>query len=217
MGGTGPLLRTLRAALFAALCVVLSATSHILLSHSPLPLSTVAGVFLGVFAVAYGLGGRERGFLAIAAFLVPLELASDTLFNAGQRTCYGPGGGPVTGSWRSLNEALACHGGSVGDSLAGGAVTVAPPQGFTASPWLLLAAHIAVGLLASLALRRGEAWLHRTLRTVFRPLFAAFAALTAAAPRRPVRHTGRPAAPAPALPLLLHSVVRRGPPCPVAC
>jgi hypothetical protein len=214
MGGTGPQLRSLRAALFSALCVTLSATSHILVSHSPLPLTIVAGAFVGVFAVAYGLGGGERGFWSIAAALVPLELALDTLFNAGQHTCYGPGGGPVTGSWRSLNEALACHGGNVGGSLT--ATGAGATGSLTASPWLLLAAHLAVGLLAALALRRGEAWLHRTLRAVFRPLLFALAALASAAPRRPVPRTGRSASVAPALPLLLHSVVRRGPPRPAA-
>ena len=92
----------------------------------------------------------------------------------------------------------------------------------TALPWLLLALHIAVGLLASWWLRRGEAALHRLTRAVaaaaFRPLlFAVATACTAGAAayrkRRPaaVFTTGGPTAARP----LLHSVVRRGPP-PVA-
>jgi hypothetical protein len=218
-GTTGRPLRALRAALFAALCVTLSATSHILLSRSPLPLTTVAGALAGVFAVAYGLGGRERGYWAIAALLVPLELAADTLFTTGQHTCYGPGGGPVTGSWRSLNEALTCHGGSAGGSLA---TTALPGTGnAVANPWVLLTVHVTVGLFASWVLRRGEAWLHRVLRAAFRPLLVAVAALAALygenrPSRRPTTPRRTPARAAPALPLLLHSVVRRGPPCPAA-
>jgi hypothetical protein len=80
-------------------------------------------------------------------------------------------------------------------------------------PWLLLAVHVAVGLLASWWLRRGEAAQHRVLRAVvaaaYRPLL--FAAAAAAA-RTAARTAARPlAARSP-----LHTVVRRGPPVPVA-
>jgi hypothetical protein len=226
--GTGSQLRALRATCFAALCVTLSVTSHVLLSHTPLPLPTVAAAFAAVFAVAYGLGGRERGFWAIAALLVPLELAADTLFTSGQRTCYGPGGGPVTGTWR----ALTCHGsvggpaphdlshGLYGDPAGAGralhAVTAGPGQGAPGvGCWLLLAAHVAVGLAASWWLRRGEAACHRVLRLAFRPLLVAFAVLrddTAWAPRASAVGASGTGRPAPSLPLLTHSVVRRGPP-----
>jgi hypothetical protein len=231
MVGVGRGLRAVRAAVFAALCVVMSGTTHVLLSREPLPLPVIAAVAASVFAVAYALGGRERGYTAIAAVLIPLELASDTLFNAGQRTCYGPGGGPVTGSWRSLHEAIVCQGGGAGGSLAGGSftggalgsgslaarTTASAAAGLSVSPWLRLAAHVAVGLAAALLLRSGEAWLHRSLRTVFRPLLRPLlVALAALAARLPERRPARPAAPRarllPALPLLLHSLVRRGPP-----
>ncbi|MEU1616179.1 hypothetical protein ABZ479_02620 [Streptomyces sp. NPDC005722] len=208
MEGTGPRLRALRAGCFAALCVTLSATAHIMLSREPLPMTTTAGAFVAVFAVAYALGGRERGYWPIAGLLVPLELAVDTLFTAGQNTCYGPGGGPVTGSWRSINEALVCHG------EAGGSLASAPGMsGPTTSPWLLLLAHVCVGLVAAGWLRSGEDALHRLLRAAVRPLFVAVAVFRTAGPRAVTRPgaTG-PVAAAPALPLLLHSVVRRGPP-----
>ncbi|WP_431951408.1 hypothetical protein [Actinacidiphila sp. bgisy167] len=208
MEGTGPRLRALRAGCFAALCVTLSATAHIMLSHEPLPMTTTAGAFTGVFALAYALGGRERGYRPIAALLVPLELAVDTLFTAGQNACYGPGGGPVTGSWRSINEVLVCHG-DVGGSLA----TAPGANGPTTSPWLLLLAHICVGLVAAGLLRGGEDALHRLLRAAFRPLLVAVAVFRTAGPRGAVRPVAVGSASAvPALPLLLYSVVRRGPP-----
>ncbi|MEU4211483.1 hypothetical protein AB0F13_16035 [Streptomyces sp. NPDC026206] len=197
-------LRALRAALFTALCVLLSAASHVLLSGRALPAPAVAAAGAAVFALAYALAGEERGFWRIAALLVPLELVSGALFTTGQDTCYGGAGHPAPGALSWL-----C-GASMGGPLAG----LAAPG---TAPWLLLAGHIAVGLLAAAWLRRGEAALGRLLRAAavaaFRPLLLAAAALGAGArqegaPVRPVRpaRTARPRAP------LLHSVVRRGPP-----
>ncbi|MEU5609662.1 hypothetical protein ACI2L4_13810 [Streptomyces sparsogenes] len=224
MDGTGPLLRGLRAALFTALCVTLSSSAHVLLSSAPLPLTTVAGLSVLVFVIAYALAGRERGYWSIAALLVPLELAADTVFTTGQSACYGPSGGPVAGSLRALGVDLLCGSGGVGSPLA----RVAGPGGGplasavgSATPWLLLAAHVALGLVAAAWLRRGEAAVGRLLSSLaafaFRPLLLAVAVVTAAfaARRRAPRPVGPPS-PAPALPLLVHSVVRRGPPCSAA-
>lgn len=222
MDGMGPLLRALRAALFTALCVTLSSGAHVLLSRTPLPLTTVAVLSAAVFVIAYALAGRERGYWSIAALLVPLELAADTVFTTGQSACYGPSGGPVAGSLRSLGVHLLCGSGGIGSPLA----RVAGPDGSgalssavgSATPWLLLAAHVAVGLLAAAWLRRGEAAVARLLTSLaafaFRPLLLAVAVVTAAfAPWHRTPRPERSAIPAPALPLLVHSVVRRGPPC----
>ncbi|MBH5334379.1 hypothetical protein IHE55_06010 [Streptomyces pactum] len=212
-------LRAVRAALFTALCVTLSAGAHVLLSGMPVPLSTVAVLSGGIFVLAYALAGRERGYGRIAALLVPLELAADTAFTTGQHTCYGPSGGPVTGPLHRLGFDVICSGGGVGGVLTHvpGTPGAAGPGTAAASPWLLLAAHVVVGLIAAAWLRRGEAALARVLRAVaaftFRPLRLVVAAEVAGV-RRPgpaprARH--RPRAPR-TLPLLLHSVVRRGPP-----
>jgi hypothetical protein len=222
MDMTGMQLRGLRAAIFTALVVTLSAASHVLLSRVPLPLTTVAGLSAAVFALAYALGGRERSYWRIAGLLIPLELAADTVFTAGQHACYGSAGGPVTGSLRSVGLDVLCGGTAVGGPLPG---VASPESGMAALlnspapalPWLLLAAHVSVGLLAAAWLRRGEAALARLVRTVaafaFRPLLLAFAALRhSCGVLRP--RTDR--APGPARTsrtrLLVHSVGRRGPP-----
>lgn len=216
-------MRALRAGLFTALCVTLSAASHILLSRAPLPLSTVAILSAAFFAIAYALAGaRERGYWSIAALLVPLELAADTVFTTGQHACYGPAGGPVSGPLRSMGIDLVCHGGSLGTPLArmAAAQNGPAPAIDSAAPWLLLSCHLAIGLLAAAWLRRGEVAFARLLRAVasfaFRPLLPALGVDTVPGPGgvrlRPVRNT----LPAHALPLLIHSVVRRGPP-PVCC
>ncbi|MFE0646141.1 hypothetical protein ACFW2Y_31735 [Streptomyces sp. NPDC058877] len=223
MDMAGTQLRALRAAFFTALVVTLSVASHVLLSRAPLPLGTVAPVAVGVFAVAYALAGRERGLGPIAGLLVPLELAADTLFTSGQAVCYGPAGGPVTGSLRSVGVEVFC-GGAVGTRLAGAVV----PDGGSgtgllsspdpALPWVLLLAHVGVGLSAALWLRGGERALARLLRAVaafaFRPLMVvtAFFRADGPAPRRVGRGTGRVRAFRTRFPV--HSVGLRGPPRP---
>ncbi|NEB90812.1 hypothetical protein G3I21_03540, partial [Streptomyces bauhiniae] len=115
---SGTQLRAVRAALFTAFTVTLSTASHVLLSRSPLPVATVLAVAAGVFTAAYALAGRERGFGPIAALLVPLELAADTVFTTGQHACYGRAGGPVTGPLHAVGLDLLCRGGAVGGPLA---------------------------------------------------------------------------------------------------
>ncbi|MER0445100.1 hypothetical protein ABR738_11070 [Streptomyces sp. Edi4] len=223
---SGTRLRAARAALFTALVVTLSSASHVLLSRVPLPLSLVTGAACAVFFIAYALAGRERGFWAIAGALVPLELAADTLFTTGQHVCYGPSGGPVAGALRAVGVDVLCGGGTLG----GGALGAVPAPANAAAllthpgpavPWLLLAAHVSVGLLAALWLRRGEAALARLLRAVghhaFRPLLVAAAVVRAAFDgarpvARPAYHRPGPSRTR----FLVHSVARRGPPrCPL--
>ncbi|MBY8345836.1 hypothetical protein JYK17_38350, partial [Streptomyces sp. KC 17012] len=188
MDMSGTRLRALRAALFTAVVVTLSTASHVLLSQVPLPLNTVAAVAVTVFALAYALAGRERGFGPIAALLIPLELAADTVFTTGQQVCYGRAGGPVTGPLRSVGWDLLCG----SDTRVGTPLTQVTDTGSDrvaallahadpATAWLLLGAHIGVGLLAAAWLRRGERALAQLLQaaaaTTFRPLLLAVAAV----------------------------------------
>ncbi|MCS0636421.1 hypothetical protein NX801_12265 [Streptomyces sp. LP05-1] len=220
---SGTRLRGLRAALFTAMTVTLSVASHVLLSRVPLPLGTVAAVAAGVFAAAWALAGRERGFGRIAALLIPLELAADTVFTAGQHVCYGPAGGPVAGSLRAVGVDVLC-GGQVGAPLPGvvvpeGGMAALPHSPDPALPWLLLAVHVSVGLLAAGWLRRGERALAALARSAaacaFRPLLLAVAAT--GTPGEPARRRPSPAGeprPSARTRLLTHSVGRRGPPRP---
>ncbi|MFB6957222.1 hypothetical protein ACFCYB_09310 [Streptomyces sp. NPDC056309] len=225
---SGTKLRAVRAALFTAVVVTLSTASHVLLSRVPLPLNTVAAVAVAVFLLSYALAGRERGFGRIAALLVPLELAADTVFTTGQHLCYGPAGGPVAGPLRSVGFDVLCGGQTdVGTPLAQmtgtdtGRLTALLAHADPATAWLLLAAHVGVGLVAAGWLRRGERALAQLLcavaATTFRPLLLAVAAVTV----RGTRSVGRPRRPAPRIAalrarILVHSLGRRGPPCPDA-
>ncbi|MEU1848978.1 hypothetical protein ABZ499_06705 [Streptomyces sp. NPDC019990] len=218
--------RAVRAALFTAVVVTLSTASHVLLSRVPLPMVTVAAVAAAVFLIAYALAGRERSFGRIAALLIPLELAADTVFTTGQHACYGRAGGPVAGPLRSVGLDVLCGGGEVGTPLArmAGAtgterLAAVIAHAEPATAWLLLAAHVGVGLAAAVWLRRGERALAQLLRavaaTTFRPLLLAVAAVTVerapAGRRLPSRASGRTST---ARDLVLgYSLGRRGPPC----
>ncbi|MER7762387.1 hypothetical protein [Streptomyces sp. NPDC097619] len=225
-------LRATRAALFSAVVVMLSAASHVLLSGAPLPPALVAGLATAVFLPAYALAGRERGFWPIAGLLVPLELAADTVFTAGQTVCYGPAGGPVSGPLRAMGLDLLCGGTPLGEPLArlagvpghAAAPLALPAAADPTTPWLLLALHVSVGLLASFWLWRGERALFGLGRALtalgagaLRPLLLAAASVRVRTGAVPVRRAVRARRAAAALRTRfpVHSVGLRGPPVPL--
>ncbi|MFG2569626.1 hypothetical protein ACGFR6_29875 [Streptomyces sp. NPDC048567] len=86
VGRAGAGLRLLRAAVFAAVCVALSAAGHALAACATVPWWTLLTGFLGVLAVAVPLAGRERSLPSIAAALAGGQLALHTLFGLGTHT-----------------------------------------------------------------------------------------------------------------------------------
>jgi hypothetical protein len=81
---TGVRLRILRAAVFAAVCVVLSGAGHTLASCAAVPLWALGAGFLAVLAVTAPLAGRERSLPGIAAVLAAGQTVLHTLFGLGQ-------------------------------------------------------------------------------------------------------------------------------------
>jgi hypothetical protein len=81
---SGSELRVLRAAVFAAVCVVLAAGGHVLASCATVPLWTLGAGFLGTVLVAAPLAGRERSLPGIAALLAVGQTVLHTLFGLGQ-------------------------------------------------------------------------------------------------------------------------------------
>ncbi|MFI6470442.1 hypothetical protein ACIBL5_09365 [Streptomyces sp. NPDC050516] len=86
-------LRLLRAAVFAAVCVVLSAMGHVMAACATVPWWTLLAGFLGVFAVVAPLAGRERTLPSIAGALAAGQLGLHTLFGVGQHTAAVSGDG----------------------------------------------------------------------------------------------------------------------------
>ncbi|MFJ7327005.1 hypothetical protein ACIQVN_12250 [Streptomyces cyaneofuscatus] len=76
-------LRLMRAAVFTAVCVVLSAAGHAFAAGAPVPAWTLLAGFLGILAVASALAGRERSLPSIAGALAGGQVALHVLFAYG--------------------------------------------------------------------------------------------------------------------------------------
>lgn len=74
----------LRAAVFAAVCVVLAAAGHTLASCASVPLWTLGVGFLCSLLLVIPLAGRARSLPGIAALLALGQIALHTLFGLGQ-------------------------------------------------------------------------------------------------------------------------------------
>ncbi|MER6535592.1 hypothetical protein ABT215_17660 [Streptomyces sp900105755] len=95
---TGSGLRLLRAAVFAALCVVLAAAGHTLASCATVPLWTLGAGFLGTLALVAPLTGRARSLPGIVALLAVMQTVLHTLFGLGQHGGSAMSGGSMSGS-----------------------------------------------------------------------------------------------------------------------
>ncbi|MFI6054136.1 hypothetical protein ACIBCO_29100 [Streptomyces violascens] len=73
-------LRTLRAAMFAALCVALAAVGHSSMSGHDIPLPVLLAAFVAAGVVAWCAAGRQRGIVAIAGGQVAAQGALHVLF-----------------------------------------------------------------------------------------------------------------------------------------
>ncbi|MFB6894165.1 hypothetical protein ACFCX4_33200 [Kitasatospora sp. NPDC056327] len=214
---TAPATRTLRAAIFAAVLVLLAGLGQVLVTGRPLAAGTLAVAGAVVFAVAYALAGRERGYRTVAAVFLPLELGLSALFDVAQSTC--PSLPP--GAARGL-EPLLCGGGSLGGILLGHGLDRPAALG------VLLVLHSALALAAAAWLRGADAALRSVARSArilgdfARRLPAAavrrlLLLLVAPVPARPVVRVPFPRASrvrVPAESVVLRPAVRRGPPVP---
>ncbi|KOU75246.1 hypothetical protein ADK61_16895 [Streptomyces sp. XY66] len=109
-------LRLIRAAVFTAVCVVLSAAGHALASCATVPWWSLCIGFLAVFAVAAPLAGRRRTLPGIAAGLTAGQLSLHALFGLGQHSTAAAAqapGGASDGSLAELASRLVCGGNSV--------------------------------------------------------------------------------------------------------
>ncbi|MFF4061337.1 hypothetical protein ACFYZ8_43405 [Streptomyces sp. NPDC001668] len=77
-------LRVLRAAVFAAVCVVLAAAGHSIASCATVPLWTLGAGFAGVVLLVAPLAGRERSLAGIATLLAAGQTVLHVLFGLGQ-------------------------------------------------------------------------------------------------------------------------------------
>ncbi|MEU1301112.1 hypothetical protein [Streptomyces shenzhenensis] len=102
---SGDRLRILRAAVFAAACVVLAAAGHTLASCAPVPLWTLGAGFLGATVLVAPLAGRQRSLPGIVALLAFGQTALHVLFGLAQHgTAAMASGAAATGSTGSTGS-----------------------------------------------------------------------------------------------------------------
>ncbi|MGW1285637.1 hypothetical protein ACWDBD_22670 [Streptomyces sp. NPDC001118] len=229
--------RTLRAAVFAAVCVVLAALGHVLMSGQDVPAWALAAGLLATGAVGWCLTGRERGPRLIVPLVAAAQTALHTAFSFAQSVSgstpplaaghtgmdMGMGSMPM-GSTHSVDSMDMGHMG-MGHMDMGhmGHASMDPLQhlghslgvGDTSS-FGMAAAHLLAALFTGLWLAHGEKAVFRILRAVAGWLAAPLRLLLRALPvtgERPDQRLCRPRSDrAPSLDLLIHAITSRGPP-----
>ncbi|MFF5138936.1 hypothetical protein ACFY6U_04145 [Streptomyces sp. NPDC013157] len=207
--------RTIRSAVFAAVCVLLAALGHVLMSGSRVPAWTLAAALALTGALGWALSGRERGLPLVVSAAVGAQTALHSGFSAAQvwSTHTAPMGSmhmDMAGDMAAMNmgsmHMAAAHTDPV-EYLGFG-------TGGTASTGMF-AAHLLAALLCGLWLGHGERAAFRIVRAVAGRLVAPLRLLLAlpATPERPrPRPRRRRSDRAPRLLLLVHAITSRGPP-----
>ncbi|MFG2777315.1 hypothetical protein ACGFY7_05545 [Streptomyces prunicolor] len=197
--------------MFAAVCVVLAALGHVLMSGRHVPGWALAAGLAATGVAGWSLAGRERGLPLIVTLVVATQAALHSAFSLAQ-----PATGTTAGQSAAMDMGSADMGSmhmSATDSMDMGHVSAATTSG-TSSPGMLTA-HLLAALLCGLWLAHGERAAFRVLRSVAGRL-AAPLRLLLALPVPPHRPRFRPRRPrsdrAPRLLLLVHAITSRGPP-----
>ena len=198
--------RTVRAAMFAAVCVVLAALGHVLMSGRHVPGWALAAGLAATALAGWTLAGRERGLPLVVTLVVATQTALHSAFSLAQ---------PTTGQSPAMDMGSAdmgsMHMGAM-DSMDMGHMSATTTG--TSSPGMLTA-HLLAALLCGLWLAHGERATFRVLRAVAGRLTAPLRLLLAlpAPPHRPRLRPRRPRSErAPRLLLLVHAITSRGPP-----
>ncbi|WP_234330876.1 hypothetical protein [Streptomyces sp. NRRL F-4474] len=221
-------LRALRAAMFAALCVLLAAVGHLLMSGAAVPWWALSAGFAAAAGTAWSLADRERGILAVTGAAVAVQAVLHCAFSLAQSLARPPAepalSAPPTGTAgaeAAVHAHHAVHPAADAASAAaamhgagGGHEASALPMAFM-SPAGMLIAHLLAAVLCGLWLAHGERALFRVVRAVAArlraPLRLLLRPVTAAhRPRPRVRRPRRTRAPRQLF--LVHAITSRGPP-----
>jgi hypothetical protein len=190
--------RAVRAAVFAAVCVLLATIGHVLMSNSGLPWwAPLAGVTV-TGAAAWCLAGREYGLFPVVAFALVAQSALHTAFSLSQT---------------AVEPAQPMHHHHDGSAMESMASTSHDLSGMSSTG--MLAAHLLAALLSGLWLAYGERAVFRILRAVAGWLVAPLClpVRVPAMPHRPRVRARRNGATRTLRQLLLvHVLTSRGPP-----
>ncbi|MFF9897656.1 hypothetical protein [Streptomyces longispororuber] len=125
--------RAVRAAVFAAACVLLAATGHALMSAAPLPWWALPSAGAVTFAGAWFLAGRERGVLVVTSASVVTQGALHAWFSFAQAAARPPAAGG-TSLARQWARHLLCGAGGVADMSEADALRVVTDAGLAGRP-----------------------------------------------------------------------------------
>ncbi|MGW3287327.1 hypothetical protein ACWDR3_22085 [Streptomyces sp. NPDC001002] len=218
--------RTTRTAMFAAVCVLLAALGHVLMSGSEVPLWALAAGAAVTGAAGWCLAGRERGLPLIVAVVVAAQTLLHSAFSLAQ-SAHVEAGARHTMDSMDMGGMHMSSADSMDMASMGAAAAMSGPTGSadsmdmgfslhgTPSSLGMLAAHLLAALLCGLWLAYGERAAFRILRAVAARLVAPLRLLLAlpATPDRPrVRPHRRRSDRAPRLLHLTHAITSRGPP-----
>jgi hypothetical protein len=220
---TGLAFRAVRAAFFAAVCVLTATLGHAWASGMSPSWFVLGSAFVGIASAAWWVAGRERGAVVVTGSTVVAQLGLHSLFGLLQPDPMASMASPehVELMKRMSHEQLMEHMDSMGmSSMDMSSMSIVAPCGHAST--LMLAAHSLAALVCGLWLWRGEAAAFRLGRAlmaaVFVPLrLALWITGSLSRPQLPER----PVTPGPArrlrAALLEHVVSRRGPPGYAAC
>ncbi|MCC0094444.1 hypothetical protein K7B10_06505 [Streptomyces flavotricini] len=209
--------RAFRAALFAAVCVLLASLGHLLMSGATVPWWALAAAAAATGAAAWFLADRERGLSAVTCATVAVQAVLHTAFSLAQAaarpSALPP---PVPGTGGHAHHAA--HAMADGGTAMPMQMPMQMSDGHvlgSASSTGMLAAHLLAALLCGLWLAYGEQGAFRVLRALagllLVPLRWAFRLPVPADRPRPRVRPGRRAGTLRGL-LLVHAITSRGPP-----
>ncbi|GAA0691887.1 hypothetical protein GCM10010193_53070 [Kitasatospora atroaurantiaca] len=97
-------MRTGRAAVFAAVCVLLASLGHVLMSGTTVPGWSLAAAFGAVGVTAWWLADRERGPMLVTSLTVGTQAVLHALFSLGQAATGSrpPDGSGLAAQWAEL-------------------------------------------------------------------------------------------------------------------
>ncbi|MFF7409634.1 PE-PGRS family protein [Streptomyces lydicus] len=195
----GRVLRGLRAAVFAVVCVLLAALGHVVMSDATVPAWMLLSAGAATAAGAWCVAGRERGPVLVGLLTVGTQAALHSAFSLGQVLAAGAGGRGTQLSVRQWAAAWMCgardmpvSGGHADRMLELMRQQMADVQGMAAMPGMahsaphgdmagmaqhgsaagMVAAHLLVALLGAVWLWGGERAAFRLVRSVSARLFA---------------------------------------------
>ncbi|MGI5197018.1 hypothetical protein ACQEVY_25865 [Streptomyces sp. CA-288835] len=227
----GRSVRTLRAAMFAVVCVLFAVQGHVMTSGVAVPGWALAAGAVAAGGMAWGLAGRERGLFVVGSLAVATQVVLHGVFSLAQAVVR-PDSASFAESWMRHLLCTPPESGTHSHEASAGAHSMSHDMaGMTSSmdastahaghlmdgmsTTSMLAAHLAAALLGALWLAHGERAAFRILR-VFAGWLVAPLRLPLRLPAPPYRprvraRRGRTADALRQL-LLVYAITSRGPP-----